>query len=582
MTARATGAAEKPTVVRSATVAPALRRAGVAVLLAALAVQLVLPLGDMSATSDETTHLASGYSYWVHGEVRLNPQHPPLVKLLSGAAVALVGVEADWGDPAWTADPPQEWVFGERLLYANGPERLLFAARFPVVGLALLLAWIVYRWATDAFGDLAGLVALGLAAFSPNLIAHGHLVTMDVGVACFSTLFLWRLSRWAAEPTRTNVAWAGAALGLALATKFSAALLVPAGLVLATVGTEAPPARRALRGALAFGAMLAVAAAVVWASYGFPFDPSFYVDGARQVNQDHATQDRYYLFGAFSEDGFWHYFFAAFAVKTPVVTSVLILLAAVSLRRYPARRAFDEAALVFGVVAWFGVTSALANDLGVRYVLPAYPLLFVFASRFAAWLSPGPGVRTGVRAAVAGAVALFYVGSAVATYPNHLGFFNVAVGGPSRGHHYLDDSNLDWGQDLPRLARWQRERGVGRVRLLYPWSGRPEHYGIDHVRMEPRDWYGAPRPGTYVVATVWLIRGLDEAETRGTPTDWLERYEPIDRVGTSFFVYEFPGSDDRDTPGASPPANASPDGPVDPNRGLTKTQAATTSPPNAV
>ena len=88
------------------------------------------------------------------------------------------------------------------------------------------------------------------------------------------------------------------------------------------------------------------------------------------------------------------------------------------------------------------------------------------------------------------------------------------------------------------------------MKLLYPWIGRPQHYGIDHERMEARDWNRPPRPGTYVVASVWLVRGLYEARTRDLPTDWLVRYEPIGRIGTSFFVYRFDGpeSEGQDSP----------------------------------
>jgi hypothetical protein len=136
------------------------------------------------------------------------------------------------------------------------------------------------------------------------------------------------------------------------------------------------------------------------------------------------------------------------------------------------------------------------------------------------------------------------------TFPDHLGYFNLAAGGSRNGWRVLDDSNLDWGQDLRRLATWLDRHEVGRVRLLYPWIGRPEHYGIDHQPMEVRDWHGPPRPGTYVVATVWLVRGLHEARARGVPTDWLARYEPIGRVGNSFFVYRFeePGPDRPGSP----------------------------------
>jgi len=515
------------------------------VLLAILAAQIVAGARMMSASSDEVTHLPAGYTYLVTGDLRLNPQHPPLVKLLCAVPLLAIRPPLDLDDPAWTADPPREWEFGERFLYRDDPDRLLFLGRLPVAALALLLAWTVSRWAAELFGRRAGIAALVLAAFSPTLIAHARFVTMDVAVACFSTAFLHRLWRLSRTGRTADGAAASVALGLALSSKFSALVLVPALAVLAplAVAPGGTPRRRALRGLALAAGILAGAAAVVWAAYLFPTDPSFYLDGIRRVNADHDPDRAYYLFGSFRVGGWWWYFPAAFLVKTPVPT--LLLLGATALPRV--RRAVpfpDRVSAAFVAVpalSWTVATCALADDLGVRYLLPVYPLAFLLAARAAAaaWRPPSPRIA---RVALA-VLAAGYVGSAAWTFPDQLAYFNAASGGTARGWRLLDDSNLDWGQDLKRLSAWLDEHRTGEVHLLYPWIGRPERYGIRYRRMEPRDWYGPPRPGTYVVATVWLIRGLHEAGTRGTPTDWLVRYEPVGRIGSSFFVYRFGPAD---------------------------------------
>jgi hypothetical protein len=89
-------------------------------------------------------------------------------------------------------------------------------------------------------------------------------------------------------------------------------------------------------------------------------------------------------------------------------------------------------------------------------------------------------------AAVIGVLLVIHGLEAALAYPNFLAFFNVAVGGPRQGYRQLVDSNLDWGQDLPGLARWRRNhRGqAGDDRpfyLEYLGSSSPEHYGIEHV-----------------------------------------------------------------------------------------------------
>jgi len=516
-----------------------LRAAAPVLLLTALILQTVGPLSLLTATSDETSHLPAGYTYVATGDLRLNPQHPPLVKMLCAVPLLALRPTLDLDDPAWTDDPPDEWTFGKNFLYSNDADRLLFWGRIPVAVLSLVLGFFVYRWSSEMFGFPAGLVALFLYCLSPNVIAHSRLVTMDLALACFSFLCLYFFWRWCRRGNRLGDAVvAGLCLGLALASKFSAVILLPVLAVL--VAAVAWSGRRSgdpsstgrLAGAAAV--MIVLAAAVVWAVYLFPRDPTFYWDGMMQVNRDHDPNRAYYLLGRFRVGGFWYYFLVAFLVKTPLPTLGVVVLSAAFRSRLPSSRPLDDAFLLVPVVVFVVVTSALADNLGIRYLLPVYPLLFVFGSRV--W----PLFARRRAWGIAGAVLVsWYAVSAVRIFPDHLAYFNEAAGGPSRGYRVLDDSNIDWGQDLKRLKTYLDEHGVDRVRLLYPWNGDPDYYGIRHVRVTPEDWYREPAPGTYAVATVWLVRGLHEAETRGVPTDWLDRYEPVDRVAYSFFVYRF-------------------------------------------
>lgn len=511
-----------------------LHTASVAVLLAALIAQVVAALPLLTATSDETSHLPAGYTYLATGDLRLNPQHPPFVKMLCALPLVPLGPALDLDDPNWLRDPPEEWKFGESFLYGNDADRMLLLGRLPVALLSLLLGVFVYRWAFDLFGPEAGLLALFLCAFSPNVIAHSRFVTMDLALACFSFIFVYWFWRWSREDgTFVHAVWAGLFLGFALASKFSAVILLP---VLATLAVVVLWRREhsSTRLAAASGIVLALAVVVVWTIYLFPKDPSFYLDGMRQVNADHDPNRAYYLLGQFRVGGFWYYFLAAFFLKTPIPTLVSVTLAFISWKRLRARRWTDEAFLLVPVAAYVAVTSAFADNLGLRYLLPVYPFLFVFASRVWRLFSENRAWR------VAGvALAMWYAASSVWIFPDHLAYFNEAAGGPGRGYRHLDDSNLDWGQDLKRLKAYLDERGIERVRLLYPWNADPGYYGIVHEPVTPADWYGKPSPGTYAVATVWLVRGLHEAETRGVPTDWLRRYTPVDRVGYSFFIYRF-------------------------------------------
>jgi hypothetical protein len=500
-----------------------------AALLAAMFLQALSSMRLLSATFDETTHLPSGYTYLATGEFRLNPQHPPLVKLLSALPLVALRPELDLEDPAWSQEPPDEWSFGHRFLYGNDADRLLFWGRLPNVLLSLLMAFYIFRWARELFGPAAGLAALFLCAFSPTVIAHARLVTFDLGLACFGTMALFHLWRHTRHGRLVDLVLAGLALGLALATKFSGLLLVPVfGLL---IFWEA--GKRVGRALLGLGVVLVLAALVIQASYLFSGDPLLYWKGLMEVNRDHDPSYQYYLMGSFKAGGWWYYFLLAFLFKTPLPTLALMVLSIIFIRRHPASGRSAELYLILPVVLFTAATSALADNLGIRYLLPVYPLIFIFASRIVLlrhWAFKG----------LAALLAVWYLVGSLAIYPDHLSYFNELTGGPSRGHLYLDDSNIDWGQDLKRLKGELDERGIAFVKLRYGRNDAPGYYGINSRKISDAEWAGdPPPPGVYVFGTHLLIRGELYARERALKTDWLSRYEPVGRVGYSCWIFEF-------------------------------------------
>ena len=500
-----------------------------------LAVLLIQSLGTVvlhSATSDEVTHLPSGYVQWKSGRPLLNPQHPPLVKLL--AALPLLAVSTPYPfEPARAAEPFYEWQFGPQFLYGPGSDadRLLLLGRLPIVGLTLLLGLYVFLWAREISGDLGGLLALALYALCPTVVAHGQLVTMDMGLSCFATAALYHLRK--GLDGGPHVLLAGLCAGAALASKFSAVFYLPA---FATA-----VALVAWRGRISWpraGSVLATVGAsaflVVWASYFFR-DPRRYVEGLLRVNADHAPGFQNYLFGMFTSDHLWSYFPIAFLAKTPVPILLAVAAAAVlAIRRRRSPDPLEEAFLLLPAACFTLATMALANPMGVRYLLPVHPLLFIFAGRTACLLT---GSRP--RLAAGGALALWLAVSAVRIWPDHLSYFNELVGGPGNGWKILDDSNIDWGQDLKRVRPWMEENGVPEIRLAYAWTARPEYYGIRATPVHVNDWRYTPSPGVYVISTQMLIRGRLEAREKGWKTDWLDRYTPADRIGYSLYVFRF-------------------------------------------
>src|SRR3989338_4044520 len=194
-----------------------------------------LSMQNFSPASDEVTHLPSGYSYLRTGEIKLNPQHPPLIKMLAAIPLLFLDLKFDSNDPNLIGPKTDEWQFGRDFLFNNGADRLLFWGRIPIILLSVLLGWDVFKWGRELFGHKAGVVGLFIYAFMPNIIAHSQFVTTDFGVTAFSFIALYHLWKFTVNPSSKNILYSGLTLGLALGSKFSAVLLLPTSLILLAV-----------------------------------------------------------------------------------------------------------------------------------------------------------------------------------------------------------------------------------------------------------------------------------------------------------------------------------------------------------
>jgi predicted membrane-bound dolichyl-phosphate-mannose-protein mannosyltransferase len=254
----------------------------VATALALYAALAVTSERGKSAVFDEIIHLPPGWAALTLGDHRMNPLHPPLARIIAALPLAFMGVRADPDDLAWRTARPWEW--GKRWLYRwNDGDRLLFWGRLPIVALAMVLAVAVFLWARRLWGAPAGALALGLCVLSPDVLAHGRIVTNDLPVTLFVFLSVVAFERLVETITVARVAAVAAAVGAAFATKFSALALPPILALLAIVVTlERAPLRVAIgrrreiatrgRKLAALTAALIVVGALplvgVWAAYG--------------------------------------------------------------------------------------------------------------------------------------------------------------------------------------------------------------------------------------------------------------------------------------------------------------------------
>ncbi|MEV5880813.1 phospholipid carrier-dependent glycosyltransferase, partial [Streptomyces sp. NPDC052101] len=201
-----------------------------ALLLAQMAATMVTTAVRQTPTIDEPVYVATAADYLHQHRIRYNPEHPPLGKLLIAAGVAVADPHYE---PSYTGT---QGDVGRHLLYESGndPWRVMLWARLPVIVLTLLFGLVALAFARELTGTAGGLVALALYAFSPDLIAHGSLATLDVPAAGFVLTSAWLVWRARRRPVR-YLPLAGAALGAAVATKMSALPAVPVLMALAAV-----------------------------------------------------------------------------------------------------------------------------------------------------------------------------------------------------------------------------------------------------------------------------------------------------------------------------------------------------------
>lgn len=536
------------------------------ILLSVFAILTISSMRQNSATCDEIAHhIPVGYVLLTKGDFKMDTSQPPLPRYIVALPLKLfMNINMPDDKAVWRV--PDRSSFGRDFFYKynNGQIRMVFFARMAVVVIGILCGLLLFTWTKSLFGKYSALFSLFLYALSPDMLAHSALATTDMIATFFIFLSCYSFWLFLKDSSFKNVVFSGICLGLAELSKYTAILLYPLFLLILFVELFISLKKEARAHLLKFLIIVILSLIVIWAGYGFEFQPllkdAMRLDEKLQIAHSmaykispHISQGAIgrlddfllkipvplgshmlgimgvfrhgyeghntYFLGRWSSHGDPLYFLAAFLIKTPIPLLIFLILGIfISLRQ---RSQIGER-FIFIVTIVFFVTSSLSGlKLGLRHILPLYPFFFMICGSAAGLL------KKKYFNILIYCLMIWYIFSSAKTWPHYLGYFNEAVGGPVNGYKYLRDSNVDWGQDLPSLSRHMNKNGIKEIVFEYFGQADPSAYGVRY-RKFTTDELETPGNNIYAISAQYLEHAK-----------WNKDYKPTAMAGYSIFIYDF-------------------------------------------
>ena len=569
---------------------PAPNRKLTAVLVAALIAiylfQMLSSVHEQSQTWDEQDHIFAGYMSWKTSDFGLNPEHPPLVKYV--ATIPILNMQLSVPKIQPRDFKVDAFLNGKDFLYKNDGIKILWRTRVMATIFSLIGALVVFFCAAEMFGSTAGLFALALFVFEPNLIAHGAYVTTDMALSAFMLATIYTFYRFTQKPTIGRMLLVGLAFGLVISSKHSGVLLLPMLVALAITeiilrrgkSSDAnAPKLNVQRMITGFAVFSALALFILWAMYGFRFTsrppglelhPSFadYIQGLNPRNhwliatvaRFHLLPESYlygladvrmlsdymptYIFGKVYAHGVWYYFPVSFVVKSTLAFLLLLIITIVAI----ATRAFNKRReilyMVIPTVIYLGVAMSTGINIGARHVLPLWLLLSVLISGAAVSLLS----RDRRWMYALGVLLLAHAVTTVQSYPqNYIPYSNALFGGPSNTYKVLSDSNTDWAQQLHSTRRYLESRGIKDCWFAYFAAGGVDtsYYGIPCKPLPTADtmWFGleTDAPDHFdgpVLISAGSINGFEWGSSKLNPYEAFRDRKPDAFIDNGVFVFD--------------------------------------------
>ncbi len=509
---------------------------------ALFSIQILARLSGDSLTNDEPTDITNGYYYWTHGDVVSPHNHPPLGSALQALPLLALNLktQAFAGD---VIDRGHFFIFDWNLGQLG---KITVLSRLVSWLFGLGVGFLLWRVTRQSIPWSA--TTLFFWAFDPAFSALSGLAKTDIAPTFFFLLAILVFEKSRREPSLRNSILAGITAGLAVNAKFYCIILVPLFLVLEFLDYRRKEnllflkerrieiRNRWINGAGSFlvtTLLLFLPATLLLPDHHQPF--YYLIEKFKEDVLFARNPFPVFFMGSSGLESHWYYLPVAFLLKEPLP----FLFALTGGATLALRGVLKPEPWITVPPLLFFLALLPTPNLGIRYLLPAFPFLFLIAGEVLAWMG-GSAKGWGYRATV-GVLVLWQMGSVALNAPHMIGYFNELVP-PGKKIHYLADSNLDWGQDQKRLAEVGRQRGWGKARLAYFGGIDPGAYGLTWEPWSERDLEG-PEPGAvYLIDASFLqLAPVAYPSARPIATSWIADATPTGKVGDSWYYFEIPG-----------------------------------------
>jgi len=549
-----------------------------------------------SPTIDDGPHLSAGLSHWYLGRFDLYAVNPPFVRAVATIPVLGLKPKLDWAHYENRTAARAEFAVFRDFVRANGISTIQIIALARVMSFLLMLPglWILYCWLANWQYSPMAVIGVSLWCLSPSMLAFQSLITPDAAATSLGVVVLYRFRRWMEIRNTWNALLVGMAASVAILCKTTWLVILPPAFALVfiiwRVACISWPVASDLR-SLLVGLLLGMC--VVNVAYGFERtglkvsdftfhsqmmikvsgqsisdDTSFlrsslrglrvplpgaFIEGVDLQRYDFDRGYRSYLMGEWKHGGWWYYYLVGFLVKEPIGFQLMLYASILhglwNCKRWSRDSIREWSLIVTPPLLIFGLVSSQTGfNHHMRYVLPAYPFLFIIAARTVtlgkSWKWFSYGCLTWQAAAV-----LWFA-------PHWMSYFNEVAGGPKNGHKWLVNSNIDWGQDILMLKWWQDKHPEAAPLNAAMFTGfDPKDIGLKFklpapfVKGQPevvtKDGLRGPQPGWYAVS-VCMLKGLYFSVPEGDGewssstenfTYFLNNFTPVEMIGYSIYIY---------------------------------------------